>query len=88
MFRESAGFVIFVTMKRTVFLCAVCALALISCNGEKGIKKLSPVKSTQGRKIQIYASPASFVEVDGELVGNSPVKATIVPAAVKVIVKN
>ncbi len=52
------------------------------------IKKLSPVKSTQGRKIQIYASPASFVEVDGELVGNSPVKATIVPAAVKVIVNN
>ncbi len=51
------------------------------------IKKLEPVTATRGKKIQIYSSPLSFVEVDGELVGTSPLTAQIVPSAINVIVK-
>lgn len=50
------------------------------------ITSLEQVSTAKGRKIQVYASPASFMEVDGELVGYSPVTARIVPAAVKVII--
>ena len=35
--------------------------------------------------IEIDATPASFMEVDGEPVGCSPAKCTIIPAAVKVV---
>lgn len=49
------------------------------------IKKHSAVRSARGTKIQIYASPASFMEVDGEAVGCSPATATIIPSAIKVI---
>ena len=35
--------------------------------------------------IEIDAAPASFMEVDGEPVGCSPAKCTIIPAAVKVV---
>ncbi|MBO4768784.1 MAG: diacylglycerol kinase family lipid kinase [Bacteroidales bacterium] len=52
------------------------------------IKSLDAASSTRGKKIQIYSSPVSFVEVDGELVGHSPVTATIVPAAVNVVINN
>ena len=50
-----------------------------------GIKKLKAVKCARGTKIQVYASPASFVEVDGEPVGCSPVTFTVIPSAVNVI---
>lgn len=49
------------------------------------IKKHSSVLAARGRKIQIYASPASFMEVDGEAVGCSPATVTIIPSAIKVI---
>lgn len=49
------------------------------------LKKLNAVKATRGKKIQIYASPASFMEVDGEPVGCSPATVNIIPSAIKVI---
>lgn len=49
------------------------------------IGKLKPVKMTRAGKIQIYSSPASFMEVDGESVGCTPVTASIIPSAINVI---
>lgn len=49
------------------------------------ITKLNCVKVAKGKQIQVFASPASFAEVDGEAVGCSPATFTIIPSAVKVI---
>ncbi len=49
------------------------------------IKKLKPVRTTRAKIIQIFASPASFMEVDGEPVGCTPVTISIMPSAINVI---
>lgn len=49
------------------------------------IKKLKPASYARGEKIQIYSSPATFMEVDGEAVGCTPVTITIQPSAINVI---
>lgn len=49
------------------------------------VKKLKPVSTTRAKKIQIYSSPASFMEVDGESVGCTPVTIRILPSAINVI---
>lgn len=48
-------------------------------------KYTSIAPSTRGRHIEIAASPYSFMEVDGETVGITPVTVDIVPAAIKVV---
>jgi len=49
------------------------------------LKMKKEVVATKAKLIQIYATPASFMEVDGEAVGCSPANLTIMPAAIKVI---
>ncbi|MBO4571628.1 MAG: diacylglycerol kinase family lipid kinase [Bacteroidales bacterium] len=49
------------------------------------IKELKAASATRCRKVQIYSSPISFMEVDGELIGGSPVTAEVIPAAINVI---
>lgn len=39
----------------------------------------------RGKKIEIFANPYSYMEVDGELVGVTPVTVEIIPNAVKVV---
>lgn len=47
---------------------------------------MKEVLHTRARNtIEIEATPASFMEVDGEPVGCSPAKCTLIPAAVKVV---
>ena len=43
------------------------------------------VLHTMGKTLEIEASPYSFVEVDGETVGRTPVKVEVIPSAVKVV---
>lgn len=40
---------------------------------------------TRGKRLEIKASPYSYMEVDGELVGVTPVTVEIIPAAINVI---
>jgi YegS/Rv2252/BmrU family lipid kinase len=44
------------------------------------------VKSTQAAWVQVESMPAAKVEADGELLGETPVTLSIVPAAVRVVV--
>lgn len=50
------------------------------------VLEMKEVLHTRARNtIEIEATPASFMEVDGEPVGCSPAKCTLIPAAVKVV---
>jgi lipid kinase, YegS/Rv2252/BmrU family len=43
------------------------------------------ISHTRAKTLEISAEPASFVEVDGESVGTSPITVSVIPAAIKVI---
>lgn len=49
------------------------------------ITKLKEVSTTRGKVFEIFANPASHMEVDGEYVGVTPARLSIIPAAVNVI---
>ena len=49
------------------------------------IHDVNEVIHTQARVLEISAEPESFVEVDGEEVGLSPIRVEVIPAAVRVI---
>ena len=43
------------------------------------------VAHTRGKVIEITASPDSYMEVDGESVGNTPVRIELIPSAINVV---
>jgi YegS/Rv2252/BmrU family lipid kinase len=49
------------------------------------IHEVKEVMQTRARVIEISADPESFVEVDGEAVGFSPIRVEVIPAAIRVI---
>lgn len=49
------------------------------------ITKMKEVSTTRGKVFEIFANPASHMEVDGEYVGVTPARLSIIPAAVNVI---
>ena len=49
------------------------------------IKKMKPVKTARAEQIHILSSPSSFMEVDGEAVGCTPITISILPSAINVI---
>jgi YegS/Rv2252/BmrU family lipid kinase len=51
-----------------------------------GNERAEPLQHWQGRAIRVEADPPQPVQVDGEVLGESPVEATVLPGAVKVIV--
>ena len=55
-----------------------------SYNG--GIYRIGHVRHARGHKVRIEASPEVGVEVDGELLGSSPLEFEVLPRAIRVIV--
>ena len=49
------------------------------------IYDVKEVIHTKARVIEVSAEPESFVEVDGEAVGLSPIRVEVIPAAIRVI---
>lgn len=49
------------------------------------IHEVKEVIQTRARVLEISADPESFVEVDGEAVGFSPIRVEVLPAAIRVI---
>ena len=49
------------------------------------IFKYKEVMHTRGRRIGIWATPYSFMEVDGEPIGITPVQIEVIPAGVQVV---
>lgn len=49
------------------------------------IFKYKCVEHTRARHIEIFAAPYSYMEVDGEPIGITPVTVDIIPAAIKVV---
>lgn len=49
------------------------------------IFKYKEVMHTRGRRIGIWATPYSYIEVDGEPVGITPVQIEVIPAGVQVV---
>lgn len=49
------------------------------------IYQIKEVHHTIGKHIDIEATPYSFMEVDGETVGRTPVTVDIIPDAIKVV---
>ncbi len=45
-----------------------------------------PLQHWQGREITVVADPPQTVQVDGEIMGQTPITARVVPGAVRVIV--
>ncbi|NLB67965.1 MAG: diacylglycerol kinase family lipid kinase [Bacteroidales bacterium] len=57
----------------------------IPCLFKGNIYNMKEVLHTRARVIEISAEPESFVEVDGETVGISPIRVEVIPAAIRVI---
>jgi len=55
-------------------------------NGE--VYTMKEVRHTRGRKISVECTPACYMEVDGEYVGDTPITVEVVPAAIKVLTDN
>ena len=51
-----------------------------------GIYRIGHVKQARGKKIRIESSPEVSVEVDGELLGETPLEFTVLPRAIRVVV--
>ena len=51
-----------------------------------GSENAEPLQHWQGRTVSVVADPPQTVQVDGEVLGETPVSATILPAALRVIV--
>ena len=49
------------------------------------VYKLKEVHHTRGHVFEIAAAPYSFMEVDGETIGITPVRISIIPAAIKIV---
>lgn len=49
------------------------------------ITKKAIAPHTRGRHIEIYARPYSYMELDGEPVGMTPVSVDVIPSAIKVV---
>ena len=51
-----------------------------------GIYRIGHVRHARGHKVRIESSPEVTVEVDGELLGSSPLEFEVMPKAIRVIV--
>ena len=51
-----------------------------------GNENAAPLLHWQGRSVSVVADPPQSIQLDGEVVGHTPISATIVPQALKVIV--
>lgn len=51
-----------------------------------GNERTEALQHWQGREITVVADPIQTIQVDGEILGNTPIKARVVPQAIQVIV--
>lgn len=60
-------------------------ISKIKCLYDGSIYDIDEVSAGRGKKFEIKAAPATFVEADGEAVGITPATLTIIPGAINVI---
>jgi diacylglycerol kinase (ATP) len=62
------------------------ALLSVAASIVAGNENAEPLLHWQGRSVSVIANPPQTIQLDGEVVGNTPVSATVAPLALNVIV--